>query len=250
MKEAIIPFKETYRFYFENTPYKLPANIKEIVYKNWKELLEKRSNIFNGEIICLKEVVENEATTDFIFNLSEYAHFAAAKMEKIPKEYKPKVADVAAIILTSDDYLAISKAGDASFKQQYQLLGGVVDFKSINGKEIDFRKCIKMEFAEELGLDIDDKKYVISYNELYIDVDSFSMIFIFKLNISSEKLLEKLKSHNDELLRSARGVEVEDFVFVNKDNYIDAFSSFKESEEVGVCPNLEEVLDFYFRDVK
>ncbi len=252
MEYNIVPFDNKYRFYFENDVYQLPADIRKIVDENWQKMVEldvDNLNLFNGEVICLKEIIERDGYIDFIFNVSDYAHFLVARKNLIPQKYKLKISYSSALVLTADNYIAFAKSGGKSFKPgRYQFVGGVIDYNFLNGSEIDFTKCIKQEFIEELGLDIDDKKYVDSYKKLYVSTTNPSVIFLVKLNFNSTQLVELLAEHNQVVLKEKGILEIADFIFVDKSSYKDVLAKLSENTTSEISYNLRPVLDAYFND--
>ncbi len=246
----IFDVKENLHFYFDHSSFKIPDNIQNLINQNWKNNITCNPHLFNGDVICLKEITKNNGKIDFIFNRTDYAHFLASYQNTIPPEFQCRNLHTSALIETADNFIAFAKMGNNSFDSgRYQFIGGGLDLRFIENTKINFAQCIKTELLEEINLDIDHKGIVASCDNLYFGITKnrggLSMIYRVKLKINSFRFEEKMQAYNKTIAKTCKAVEVAGLVFVNKDNYKEKIAQI-ENTKTHIDSNLFSTLAAYF----
>ncbi len=249
MKRAnIFSIQENFKFTFKPTHYELPDEIKEIIKEEWDSNKEKNPSLFNGTVVCLKEIIKTNNNYTFDFYLSDYAHFLSSHLKKIPIEYRCRNIYVSALIETADNFISFGRMGKNSFDPgRYQFIGGSVDASFKNDNEIDFARQILNELEEELKLDL--KKDIETYKAEYLAINkdnTLSMVFKIKVRMDSKPLSVQLKTYNNYLLSNDEEPEVDELIFVNKDNYNEILAEISQNEKNHLDNNLASSLDAYF----
>ncbi len=251
MKRAnIFAVQENFKFTFKPIHYELPDEIKETIKEEWDYNKEKNPNLFNGTVVCLKEIIKNNDNYTFDFYLSDYAHFLSSHLKKIPKEYRCRNIYVSALIETADNFVSFGRMGKNSFDPgRYQFIGGGVDANFKKDNEIDFERQILNELEEELKLDI--KKDIETCKAEYLAInkhDTLSLVFKIKVRMDSSQLSAQLKTYNNYLLSNDEEPEVDELIFVNKDNYTKILAEVSQNEKNHLDRNLASSLDAYFKN--
>ncbi len=245
----ILDFTEHLNFYFDTYQIELSDSVRKIIDENWKANLAKHNHLFNGDIVSLKEINRHDDKIDFIFYLSDYAHFLASFQNKIPSELHCRNLHVSALIETSDNFIVFAKTGLNSFDSgRYQFIGGGLDSRFIENDRINFTECIRAELLEELNIELHDKEIVDNFSQLYFGIaHGLSMIYKIKLKISSSELNKKLDIHNERISNSNEVIEIAKLFFVNKDNYKETLSDLYNNPNNNLSRSLYAVLDTYFK---
>ncbi len=251
MKRAnIFAIQENFKFTFTPTHYELPNEIREIIKKEWDSNKQANPNLFNGTIVCLKEILKNNDNYTFDFYLSDYTHFLSSHLKKIPLEYRCRNIYVSALIETTDNYVSFGRMGKNSFDpRRYQFIGGGVDANFKKDNEIDFERQILNELEEELKLDL--KKDIETCKAEYLAInkhDTLSLVFKIKVKMNSSQLSSQLKTYNNYLLSNDEEPEVDELIFVNKDNYKEILAEISQNGKNHLDSNLASSLDAYFNN--
>ncbi len=249
----IFVIKENFNFYFENSIFGLPNEIQKLVTENWEDNLKDSPSLFNGDVICFKEINKDNEKINFVFNLTNYAHFVASFQNKIPIEFQCRNLHVSALIETADNIFVFAKSGGNSFDSgRYQFIGGGLELCFINNGEINFTECIRNELIEELGIDIKNPECVDSFDKMYFGISKngrcLSMIFKIKLKITSTELNKILAFHNQKITRRNEEIEVAELFFVNKNNYKENILNAIKNNKNHIASNLYATFDAYFNN--
>ncbi len=255
MKQALVfPVKENFNFYFEPSSFEVNPDIKKIIKENWDANIKTNSNLFNGEVICLKQIIKKGNAVNFIFNKTDYAHFLASYQNKIPKTAQCRNLHTSVLIETEDNFVVFARMGKNSFdSDRYQFIGGGLEFKFIKNETIDFTACAKTELLEEINIDTDDTNTVANFKKHFLCIGknkgSFSVLYLLKLKIDSLQLKTKLKLHNDKILKQNKGVEAAELIFVNKEDYKEKLFSLKDKTlDVNLFSSVSSYFTYTFDD--
>ena len=183
-----------------------------------------------GNILVVNNLIANG--NDFEVELKEttFSNFMYAKENKIGDI---KVMFSGAYILTADEYVVCVLNNYYENELKFEILnlvGGIADADDIVNGEYISQKCLKREFKEELGFDIegDDWKIQLKYlkfpsegeNSLNYPIGTIYEIRTTYTKEQIKKMFEKQIHDN----------EVESLVFFSKDNYTD-ISQYKHKKK-------------------
>ena len=194
-------------------------DIKSKVVHYWNKLQQETKLLKEGNILVVNNLIANG--NDFEVELKEttFSNFMYAKENKIGDL---RVMFSGAYILTADEYVVcvLNNYYENELKfEALNLVGGMADAEDIVNGEYSSQKCLKREFKEELGFDIegDDWKIQLKYLKLPSKGENLlnypiGIIYEIRTTYTKEqiqKLFEKQIHDN----------EVESLVFFSKDNY-------------------------------
>ena len=193
-------------------------DIKSKVVHYWKKLQQETKLLKEGNILVVNNLIANG--NDFEVELKEttFSNFMYAKENKIGDI---KVMFSGAYILTADEYVVCVLNNYYENELKFEILnlvGGIADADDIVNGEYISQKCLKREFKEELGFDIegDDWKIQLKYlkfpsegeNSLNYPIGTIYEIRTTYTKEQIKKMFEKQIHDN----------EVESLVFFSKDN--------------------------------
>ena len=205
-------------------------DIKSKVVHYWKKLQQETKLLKEGNILVVNNLIANG--NDFEVELKEttFSNFMYAKENKIGDI---KVMFSGAYILTADEYVVCVLNNYYENELKFEILnlvGGIADADDIVNGEYISQKCLKREFKEELGFDIegDDWKIQLKYlkfpsegeNSLNYPIGTIYEIRTTYTKEQIKKMFEKQIHDN----------EVESLVFFSKDNYTD-ISQYKHKKK-------------------
>lgn len=205
-------------------------DIKSKVVHYWKKLQQETKLLKEGNILVVNNLIANG--NDFEVELKEttFSNYMYAKDKKIRDL---RVMFSGAYILTADEYVVCVLNNYYENELKFEILnlvGGMADADDIVNGEYSSQKCLKREFKEELGFDLegDDWKIQLKYlkfpsegeNPLNYPIGTIYEIRTTYTKEQIQKMFEKQIHDN----------EVESLVFFSKDNYTD-ISQYKHKKK-------------------
>ena len=181
-----------------------------------QDVLEK-SNVWNGQVICVTDIIITEDTIELICNKSDYAHYLYGERIGLPTKYSCRNLSAGCLLETSDGCFVVGELDKlTSYPGMLQLPGGNIDNKEIKEGNIDFLQTIIREVKEEINIDMNNQNQVKEYNitNIYInDEDEQAGVEIFtlaKLNMTSEEMRQYYRDYYKYLIDN--GLEVEQYI--------------------------------------
>jgi 8-oxo-dGTP pyrophosphatase MutT (NUDIX family) len=184
---------------FNGEIVELPEDLQGEVDKYWRESLANGKNFFNGEVFAIKDVRNEKENIEIIVRRTNFAHFlyARQKGEKLNK-YRLRTVAAAALILSNDNKIVLGKMGEhTSLAGRYQMVGGGLDDKDLQGGIFDLRHSLNKEIQEEIGLDVMKNDFVESLNVCCIKIggnNNIAIIYKVILNQTGEEFLKHYKN--------------------------------------------------------
>ncbi len=159
---------------------KIPGKKGRIIDKLWKDILQKRGGLFNGQLLEFASVNKNGDNIHLSGNFIEYKQFIADKKQpELKLNIKP--VGVSGIIIAKEDgidYAVFARRTKevTDYPNFLELVpSGSIDreFLLKNG-DIDYRSKILSEFSEETGL---PKNYVKQISGFALVLDASKNIY-------------------------------------------------------------------------
>ena len=141
-------------------------DIKSKVVHYWNKLQQETKLLKEGNILVVVNFITNG--NDFEVELKEttFSNFMYAKENKIGDL---RVMFSGAYILTADEYVVcvLNNYYENELKfETLNLVGGIADAEDIVNGEYSSQKCLKREFKEELGFDLEGNDWKIQLKYL------------------------------------------------------------------------------------
>ena len=145
----------------------LPEELKEKIQEFWNAAVKETPTLYNGEDFAVEEVVETENEIEMRISKTNYAHYLYDERIGIDNEKNRCITPWGGILLlTNDNYWVFGEASEnTSFPNGFQISGGGIDKKDINGINIDLVQNIKRELKEEMNLNLEEIDYKFQYIE-------------------------------------------------------------------------------------
>lgn len=187
----------------------------------WDKLQQETELLKEGKILVVNNLISNG--NDFEIELKEtiFSNFMYAKENKIGDL---RVMFSGAYILTDDGYVVcvLNNYYENELKfETLNLVGGMADADDIVDGEYSSSKCLKREFKEELGFDLESDRWKIQLKYLKCPSEKENPVgypigTIYE--IKTEYTKEQIKKMFEE---QQHDKEVKSLVFFSKDNYKD-----------------------------
>lgn len=184
----------------------------------WKELKRKTSFLKESNILIVSNMTCNNDNYNIELNETTFSHFMYSKKNQLGLSCMFS----GAYVVTSDNYMVCVLNNYYSNEETFQILnliGGISYSCDIINCQYSSENCLKREFKEELGFDLDkayfetDLKYIKCPSA---DEKSFAceigLIYEIKTLYTKDELIElfKISKHDD---------EITDLVFFSEENY-------------------------------
>lgn len=204
-----------------NGKFEFDNDTKSKVVDYWNKLQQETELLREGNILIVDNLITNG--NDFEVELKEttFSNFMYAKENKVGDL---RVMFSGAYILTADEYVAcvLNNYYENELKfETLNLVGGMADADDIVNGEYSSQKCLKREFKEELGFDLEDDDWKIQLKYLKFPSESENPVSypigtIYEIRTTYTK--EQIQKMFEKQLHDK---EVKSLVFFSKDNYED-----------------------------
>ena len=195
---------------------------KNKIHRYWEELKKEKNFLHEAKIL----VVSNFASAlgNYTIELKEtsFSNFMYAK------EYGDiRALFSGAYILTLDQFLVCVLNyyyENESEIETINLVGGMSDTKDIINGKYSSKKCLKREFKEELGLDIENDKWNIELKYLKCPSESENPV-TYHIGTIYEVKTSYTKEQLEKMFRKAsHDNEIKELVFFSKENYKEIYN--------------------------
>ena len=207
----------------QDTPMKLPDNLRKAVLENFENMKKAGANIWNGAVLCVATVDIQDTEVNLICKMTDYAHYLYGENIGCPREYECRNLAAGCLIETIDGYYVFGELDDTtSYPGVLQTTGGGIDKKDISGGRINIEQTILREASEELNIDLNDRQNFL-FNELsYLfvsDPDDQPGVHFFskaKTKMTAKEFEEYFEAYNKYLRENKLEVEFKKLHFFRK----------------------------------
>lgn len=209
---------------YDGKTLNLPKKLENDINRNWKKEIIKTPELWNGDIFCVKNLVEND--NEIILNCSKtnYAHYLYDERIGCPKEYGNYGLSAGMFFETSDEYYVIGKLSKTtSFPNGLSIQGGSVDQKDVmTDGTVDIEATMRREAIEEINFDIKNKNEVENYEIKYISpatekIKTYEIICKGKLKLNANEVRKHFKKYYEYLKENNLEMEYEDIILLKKE---------------------------------
>lgn len=234
---------------YDNKILDLPENLKKEINKNWEESIKQTPELWNGDIFCVKKLIENE--NEIIINCTKtnYAHYLYDERVGCPKEYGNYGLSSGMFFETSDGYYVLGAlAKTTSFPEGLTIQGGAVDKRDIRKNGIvDIEATMRREAIEEINFDIKNEKQVENYEIKYISpatdkIKTYEIICKGNLKLNSKEVRKHFEKYYKYLKENNLEMEYEDIVLLKKETALEELEKIKN-------PKRKYILDIIKADL-
>lgn len=210
----------------------LPEELKAKIQENWQEFIKQTPELWNGEVLYVNDLIENENTVTIYCKKTDYAHYLYDQRIGCLKEYGSYELSAGILLETSDGYYVIGKlAKTTSLPEGLTIQGGGIDKKDISNGMINVISTMERELKEEINIDLRNANQVECYGVKYISppiekVKTYEVCGKAKLKLSVEELKKHYKEYEEYLRKNNLEIEYEELLFLNKEN------AYKELEKM------------------
>lgn len=144
--------------------FKLDINsdVRKKVEENWKDFIKNREKYYNSDIITVSDIdMDNN-----ILSVKK-AKFADLVYCKNNKDLTIRSLFSAILLKTLDGYYIIV---ETTYDDRLNLIGGMADLADFDGEYLNYQKCIEREMKEEMGLDLNNKNDILSFELKYLKI--------------------------------------------------------------------------------
>lgn len=192
---------------FSNKTVVLPAEIQERIDTYWQSLIDSGKNYRRGEVFTATHVDESAERIDVLVEKSDYAHYLYCQNVDTLGEYGVRIIHTASLVITSDERIIFGEMGPQTARAGiYQLCGGGIEARHLEGDIFDFDHNMAEELQEELGIDVADPTRVQSFRKKYLKsggpTDKISVIYETVLLESEAEFLERYNIFEQELRKN------------------------------------------------
>lgn len=216
---------KTINIIVKEEPIEVPEKLRRKILENFENMKKSRSNIWNGDILCVSTVNIGKNDVNLICQKSDYAHYLYEENIGCSQEYECRILSAGCFLETMDGYYVIGELDDTvSYPNMLQTTGGGIDKKDILGDRINIEQTIIREALEELNINLNDKNITL-YNKLsYLFVSGEGEqpgVQVFskaQIKITSREMEEYFEKYNKYLKENKLEVEFKKLHFLKKEN--------------------------------
>lgn len=183
-----------------NTKEKLSLDFDELslINHNWNKALQENQTLFNGNVLSVKSLVNEEDKIKIWLVCTNYAHMIYSMNSLEEKITVCKAIASGGLLLTNDGYFVLGKMGKlTAFPDIIQCIGGGIEEKDINGKREATVNTMIRECEEEIGVRIKEENIVCSSKYIYFreKMSTIGFCYIVNLDMSRNELCRVFESH-------------------------------------------------------
>ena len=140
----------------EKHKIKLPKKLQENIHQFWNKVTKENPNFYDGEIIAVQEIKENEQNILLNTRKTRYSHYLYDDRIGIGKSAFWCCGLWGGILLiTNDNYFVLGEMAETTSTPFYiDTIGGASDINDVEQGKIDITKTIERELKEELNLEL------------------------------------------------------------------------------------------------
>ncbi|NTV55446.1 MAG: hypothetical protein HGA16_03020, partial [Candidatus Moranbacteria bacterium] len=213
----------------------LPAGLKEEVDAYWEELLRNGRSYTRGEVFTVTGKIETAEAIEVTVSRTDFAHNLFCRDVRNPEGYGIRIIHTAALVETLDGKVIFGRmGGHTSHSGRYQLCGGGLDNDDLRGDIFDLNYNTIRELREELGIDADDARLVLSFTPAYFKEggprEKMSVIYRVTLGETAAEYRERYETFAEGLRKSGKEPEFGEIVAFDRNS--DELLSFLAREDL------------------
>ena len=205
-----VKFKNKIPFSIEKTKTQ-----EEKIKENWDQFIIGKTNYFNGKIYIVTDIIETKES--YTLELAS-ANFADLVFAKETHEMIVNSLFSSVLLKTQDNYYVFVK--DRNYRMN--LFGGMASSEDFINDSYNPTNCLIRELKEELGIDINDKNYVLNYYPAYLKIPVNTTESVYPtgiIYIANLKLTKQELERHFQVTKENLDHEIAELLFVTKDNY-------------------------------
>lgn len=237
-------------FILKNEEIHLPQAYKEAMKKNWDRQMARGKKYKNGILYTITDYKFDEGKREIYIQQTSYSHYLYSREGQFNIHSCRSVASNA-LFLTSDNYFVLGKMQKTtSLPEKIKFIGGAVDKEDIGDfNRVDFKKCIKRECNEEIGIELTDERYVKKIEPLtYITrpyLTFVNVLFDVHVLMNKNEMEKNFKEFQMKLAACGnKEIELQEIIFVHKDK--DSVMKFLENSKNNLIDYMKDFFEAYF----
>lgn len=233
---------------FNEEKLNLPNDLKEKINNHWENAQKRTPELWNGEIFCVTDCVEENDKVILHCSTSDYAHYLYDERIGCPKEYESHGLSGGTLFETSDGYYIIGETNTTtSYPRCLQVPGGGVDKKDISNGLIDMYSTMRREALEEINVDINSSN-VISHKIEYIStpneyISGYEIVAKAKLNMTANQVKEHYEKYKKYLEEKNLEIEFRKIWLLKKEDALEDFKKLENPRRKYLVPSIESDLE-------
>ena len=155
----------------EKDKTKLPKNLQQNINQFWNKLTKENLNFYDGEIIAVQEIKENEEDILLNTRIARYSHYLYDDRIGVGNSVFWCCSLWGGILLiTKDNYFVLGEMAETTSTPFYiDTIGGASDIKDVEQGKINIIKTIERELKEELNLELNNSEQIINFQIKYLE---------------------------------------------------------------------------------
>jgi len=223
VNKLIYKYHDKCNFVYDGTKVNLPEEIVKNIEKNWDEIIATGKPVTNGELFTINDIfMDNDGMLNFDVKKTNYAHFLYSVKNKFEGDYLCRSMAANVLPITTDNHFVLGVMDNWTvIPNSIKFIGGAMSIGDLFDNRLEPLNCARREMLEEIGIDIDDRKYVTSYEPIYFltrkNLSFINVLYLVHLNLSSDELQGKFKEHKAYLAENKLEDELNSILLVKND---------------------------------
>ena len=238
---------------FSNKSVILPLDVQKKIDAYWDELFQSGKTYKRGEVFTVTKKESFDDRLEILVEKTDYAHYLYCQNVDTLGEYGVHIIHTAVLVETSDMKTIFGKMGEHTSRSGiYQLCGGGIDNDDLRDGIFDFEHNITKELREELGIDVNDKQRVGTFELAYLKeggpTDKMTVIYRVVLNETSEKFMEQYDAFVRQLQVSGETEEFGEIVALDRNKI--SFDNFFNQEGIKLDEYMKPLFEYLAQGVE
>ncbi|NTW14438.1 MAG: NUDIX hydrolase [Candidatus Moranbacteria bacterium] len=201
----------------------LPAGLQKEIDSYWEELIRGGKRYTRGEVFTVIGKTETDDSIEVTVSRTDFAHNLFCRDIRNPEGYGIRIIHTAALVETSDGKVVFGRmSAHTANPLRYQLCGGGIDDHDIRDGVFDLDHNTKKELREELGIDVDDTRLVLSFSPAYFKEggprEKMSVIYRVTLSETAAEYRKRYETFAEGLRKAGEDPEFGEIVVFNRNS--------------------------------
>jgi 8-oxo-dGTP pyrophosphatase MutT (NUDIX family) len=198
-----------------------PAGLEEEIDSYWEELIRDGKRYTRGEVFTVTGKTETADAIEVTVSRTDFAHNLFCRDVRSPEGYGIRIIHTAALVESSDGKVVFGRmSAHTANSLRYQLCGGGIDDHDIRDGVFDFDHNTKKELREELGIDADDARLVVSFEPAYFKEggprEKMSVIYRVTLGETAAEYVKRYEAFAEGLRQAGEEPEFGEIVVFDR----------------------------------
>lgn len=199
----------------------LPSDLQREIDVYWEELIRGGKRYTRGEVFTVIGKTETADTIEVTVSRTDFAHNLFCRDVRSPEGYGIRIIHTAALVETADGKVIFGRMADHTANRgRYQLCGGGIDDHDIRDGFFDLDHNTKKELREELGIDADDARIVLSFDPAYFKEggprEKMSVIYRVTLGETAAEYVKRYEAFAEGLRQAGEEPEFGEIVVFDR----------------------------------